>query len=167
LTGAPTQNPEEALIGACTSEPNVVAAEYLLREVWPRLVRICPKARLLIAGPGSEAIAGFQDPPNGIEFLGFVSDLDALYRRTRVLCCPIQSGGGTRIKILDAASHGVPAVSTPLGAEGIDLVPDAEIVLRSSAAGLAEACADLLTDDARAQRVGAPARKRAARSIPP
>jgi glycosyl transferase family 1 len=105
-------------------------------------------------------------PPNGLEFLGFVSDLDALYRRTRVLWRPIQSGGGTRIKILDTASHGAPAVSTPLGAEGIDLVPDAEIVLRSSAAGLAEACADLLTDDARAAggRIGAEAR---ARSIPP
>jgi glycosyltransferase involved in cell wall biosynthesis len=105
-------------------------------------------------------LTSFHHPPPGVEFLGFVSDLGALYRRTRVVCCPIQSGSGTRFKILEAASYGVPVVSTPIGAEGIDLVPDAEIVLRSSATDLAEACLDLLRDDLRARTVGASARER-------
>jgi len=152
--------PNVLFIGAYSHAPNVVAAEYLIREVWPCLMRICPKARLLIAGPRPEVIPSFQDPPSGVEFLGFVSDLNALYRRTRVLCCPIQSGGGTRVKILEAASYGVPVVSTPLGAEGIDLRTDVEIVLRNDATGLAEACADLLADDVRAHRIGTAARKR-------
>ena len=152
--------PNILFIGAYGYAPNVVAAEYLIREIWPGVARICPKARLLIAGLRSELIPSFQDPPDGVEFLGFVRDLNALYRRTRVLCCPIQSGGGTRIKILEAASYGVPVVSTPLGAEGIELTPDEEIVLRKDAKGLAEACADLLVDDARARRMGALARER-------
>jgi len=158
--GPLTKEPNVLFIGAFSYDPNRVAAEYLVQEVWPRLVKMCPKARLLIGGPRSEELPSFKTPPAGVEFLGFVSDLATLYRRTRVLCCPIQSGGGTRIKILEAASYGVPVVSTPLGAEGIDLVPDTEILLRSDALGLAEACADLLADDVRARRVGASARER-------
>jgi glycosyltransferase involved in cell wall biosynthesis len=77
-----------------------------------------------------------------------------------VVCCPIQSGGGTRIKILEAASYGVPVVSTPLGAEGLTFMPDTEILLRRSAADLAQACASLITDDGRARRMGALARER-------
>src|SRR6266566_4801676 len=153
-------NPNVLFLGAYSHQPNVLAAEYLVREVWPRLTRICPPARLLIAGPRSEEIPSFQDPPNGVEFLGFVSDLDRLYRTTRVVCCPIQSGSGTRIKILEAASYGVPVVATPLAAEGIDLVPEREILLRCDPRALAQACAELIADDARASAVGTAARER-------
>jgi glycosyltransferase involved in cell wall biosynthesis len=158
--GELAEEPNVLFIGTYGYGPNVVAAEYLIREVWPRLSRICPNARLLIAGPGAEVLAGFDNPPRGVEFLGFVSDLPALYRRTRVVCCPIQSGGGTRIKILEAASYGVPVVSTPLGAEGLTFAPETEILLRSSAADLAQACATVIMDDGRARRLGALARER-------
>ena len=153
-------NPNVLFLGAYSHQPNVLAAEYLVRDVWPQLTRICPPARLLIAGPRSEEIPSFQDPPKGVEFLGFVSDLDRLYRMTRVVCCPILSGSGTRIKILEAASYGVPVVATPLAAEGIDLVPEREILLRCDPRALAQACADLIADDARASAVGTAARER-------
>jgi hypothetical protein len=89
-----------------------------------------------------------------VEFLGFITDVTALYRRTRVMCCPIQSGAGTRVKILEAASHRVPVVSKVLGAEGLDFVGESDIVLRNDAAGLAEACGALLSDDEQAGRIG-------------
>jgi glycosyltransferase involved in cell wall biosynthesis len=155
-----TADPTVLFLGAYSYAPNVVAAEYLVREVWPRLIQLHPAARLLIAGPGAEEIPGFHHPPPGVEFLGFVPDLDSLYRRVRVVCCPIQSGGGTRIKILEAASHGIPVVATPIGAEGLDLVPEREILLRRDPRGLAQACADLLADGARASRIGTAARQR-------
>jgi glycosyltransferase involved in cell wall biosynthesis len=158
-----TTQPNVLYIGAYSYEPNVVAAEYLIREVWPLLQRLSPEARLLIAGPGAEAIPSFQERPPGVEFLGFAPDLGRLYEQTRVVCCPIQSGGGTRIKILEAASYGVPVVATTIGAEGIDLVPQREILIRDQPLELAQACAELLADDGRATRVGAAARKRVRR----
>jgi glycosyltransferase involved in cell wall biosynthesis len=158
--GPLTTEPNVLFIGSYSYGPNVVAAQYLIREIWPHLVRNCPGARLLIAGPSPEAIPSFQDPPAGVEFLGLVSDLNALYRRARVLCCPIQTGGGTRIKILEAGSYGIPVVSTRLGAEGIQLSPDAEIIIRENARDLAQACAELLLDDGRARRIGTAARER-------
>lgn len=152
--------PNILFLGTYGYDPNVVAAEYLIREVWPHLTRICPNARLLIAGPHPEQIPSYRHSPKGVEFLGFVSDLAALYLRTRVFCCPIQSGGGTRIKLLEAASYGVPIVATSLGAEGISFLKDEEIILRENGISLAEECADLILNDSRAARIGAAARNR-------
>jgi glycosyltransferase involved in cell wall biosynthesis len=152
--------PNVMFVGTYDYPPNRVAAEHLVREIWPHLSRLRPDARLLIAGPQAEEIPSFRTPPAGVDFLGFVPDMGDLYARTRVFCCPILSGGGTRVKILEAASHGVPVVSTPIGAEGIDLAPDREILLRDRAAELAEACAALLADPERAQRLGAAGRDR-------
>jgi glycosyltransferase involved in cell wall biosynthesis len=147
-------------IGTYEYRPNVVAAEYLTQRVFPILRRLCPGAHVLIAGSRPERIPSYANSPPGVEFLGFVPDLEALYGRTRVLCCPIQSGGGTRVKILEAASHGIPIVSTPIGAEGLDLIPDADILLRADASGLAEACAALLSQEDLARRMGTSARER-------
>jgi glycosyltransferase involved in cell wall biosynthesis len=158
--GLLTTEPNVLFIGTYGYSPNVVAAEYLIQRVWPLLTRLCPNARLLIAGSRPENIPSCANPPAGVEFLGFVPDLSALYRRTRLLCCPIQSGGGTRVKILEAASHGIPVVSTPIGAEGLDFTPDTHIILRGDATGLAEACAALLSKDGPAQRIGISARER-------
>jgi glycosyltransferase involved in cell wall biosynthesis len=157
---APSTEPNVLFLGTYGYPPNRVAAEYLVREIWPHLSRLRPEARLLIAGPEAENIPSFRTPPAGVQFLGFVPDLDALYARTRVFCCPIQSGGGTRVKILEAANHGVPVVSTPIGAEGIALVPEREILLRRSAEELAAGCAELLGDPERALRVGTLGRDR-------
>jgi glycosyltransferase involved in cell wall biosynthesis len=156
----PSPEPNVMFVGTYDYPPNRVAAEYLVGEIWPHVSRLRPEARLLIAGPHAEQIPAFRAPPAGVEFLGFVPDMTALYDRTRVFCCPIQSGGGTRVKILEAAGHGVPVVSTPVGAEGIELAPEREILLRESAADLAEACAALLADPERAQRLGALGRDR-------
>ena len=113
-------------VGTYGYAPNRVAAEHLVRDIWPRLVRLRPDAKLLIVGPRSEELPSFAAPPSGVQFLGFVPDLDELYARTRVFCCPVQSGGGTRLKILEAASYGIPVVSTPMGAEGIEMEPERE-----------------------------------------
>jgi glycosyltransferase involved in cell wall biosynthesis len=158
--GTLTSEPNVLFIGTYGYAPNAAAADVLIREVWPHVTRRNPNARLLIAGPHPELIPSVRNPPGGVEFLGFVSDLDALYRRTRVVCCPIRSGGGTRVKILEAASYGVPVVSTPEGVEGLDLVAETEILVRERPAGLAEACGALLADDERARRIGLLARDR-------
>jgi glycosyltransferase involved in cell wall biosynthesis len=73
---------------------------------------------------------------------------------------PLVAGGGTRLKILEAAAAGVPVVSTPIGAEGLEFVPGAEILLREDAAGFAAAVAGLLADRAAARRQAVAARAR-------
>ena len=147
-------------IGNGKFEPNRVAVRYLINKVWPILKNKCSMARILVAGPYWEETSTYKNCPNGVEFVGFVDDLSQLYNKTRLLCCPIQSGGGTRIKILEAANYGVPVVSTKLGAEGIELIPEEEIIIKDDINGIAEACANILFDDILAQRLSNAAKKK-------
>lgn len=149
-------------LGMHSYPPNRVAAEYLIEKIWP-LIRVrVPSARLVIAGRHSELIRGFSAAPTGVHFKGYVADLEALYRDTKVVCCSILSGGGTRIKIIEAALRAKPIVSTTIGAEGLDFSPDRnEIVLADEAGEFADAVVRLLSDQTAAVQMGKQAQERA------
>jgi glycosyltransferase involved in cell wall biosynthesis len=94
----------------------------------------------------------------GVEFTGFVEGLDDLYRQSRVICAPILSGGGTRVKIIEAAAYGKPIVSTRIGAEGIEMQDGKEIFLRDDPASFAKVCIRLLNDHDMCEKMGTAAR---------
>lgn len=141
-------------IGILSYAPNRNAAAYLLREVWPRVIELVPDARLLVVGSHAEGVPGYPGGENGVTFTGFVPDLSRLYERTKVACVPIQEGGGTRIKIIEAAGYGRPVVSTTIGAEGLAMEDGRDILLRDDPESFAQALADLLVDDARNRELG-------------
>jgi glycosyltransferase involved in cell wall biosynthesis len=145
-------------LGNMSYLPNIVAADYLISKIWPIILSAVPEAKLLIAGSNPDNIASFKASHTGVEFLGFVDNLDKLYKVVRVVCCPILSGGGTRIKILEAAAYGKPVVSTTIGAEGIDMRDGAEILLRDDPRYFADACIRLLNDKNYAEKIGQAAR---------
>ena len=150
--------PTLLFLGTYIYQPNIEAAEWLLSEIWPRIIRAVPSARLLIGGPHPERIPSYRTLSAGVEFLGFVEDLGELYRRSRVVCCPIRSGAGTRIKIIEAAAFGRPVVATTIGNEGLDLRDGEEVLLRDGTRGFAEACVQLLTDTELCERLAGAAR---------
>jgi glycosyltransferase involved in cell wall biosynthesis len=158
------KTPTLLFIGNFGYLPNIVGADYLISRVWPKIFSAIPNARLLIAGEHPENIRSFNADVPGVEFRGFVKKLDELYREVRVVCCPIFSGGGTRIKVLEAAAYGKPVVSTTLGAEGIDLLEGQEILLRDDPKGFSEACIQLLRNEDFANRIGKAAHSVVARS---
>jgi glycosyltransferase involved in cell wall biosynthesis len=136
------------LIGAYHYRPNVEAAERLITAIWPLIRSQVPQARLIIAGSSPELIGAFRSHPPGVEFTGIVDDLEALYRRSRVVCCPLLNGGGTRFKLIEAAAYAKPMVSTAIGAEGLSFNDGAAIVIREDDRSIADACVRLLEDDA-------------------
>ncbi len=144
-------------IGTYGYPPNADAAEYLIKRVFPLVRRSRPDARLVIAGESPEKLPSYGRPPAGVAFTGFVQSLDAVYRSATVVCCPILAGGGTRIKIIEAAAARKAIVSTTLGAEGLALENDHEILLRDSPETFAEACLQLFDDSARRMALGAAA----------
>jgi glycosyltransferase involved in cell wall biosynthesis len=145
-------------LGPMSYPPNKVAADYLIGTIWPTILAALPDARLLIAGAYPERISSFAESPPGVEFLGFVDDLEKLYKKVRVVCCPILAAGGTRIKILEAAAYGKPVVSTTIGAEGIGLEDEKGILLRDDPKSFAEACMRLLKDKNYAVKIAHAAR---------
>jgi glycosyltransferase involved in cell wall biosynthesis len=148
-------------LGAYTYAPNIAGAEFLITKVWPLVRAAAPDAQLVIAGNRSDRIQNFAHPPAGVRFVGFVDDLPRLYGDAQVVCCPIQSGGGTRIKIIEAAAHARPVVSTTIGAEGLQFQDEREILIADAPAQFARACIRLLEDLPLATRLGTMARERA------
>ncbi len=154
----PAPDPTLLYLGTYGYQPNCDAADRLIRQIWPLVRAQLPEARLLIAGKGPERIASFRSAPPGVTFTGFVDDLDQLYAASRVVACPITVGGGTRLKLVEAASYGRPMVSTQIGAEGLEFEDGREILLRDDDSSFAEACILLLRDQATCTRLGEAAR---------
>jgi glycosyltransferase involved in cell wall biosynthesis len=140
-------------------QPNLQAANFLIEKIWPHIFREMPTAKLIVAGRESQKIRSYSQPPVGVEFTGFVEDLEALYRRSRVVCCPILSGGGTRIKMLEAAAYGKPIVSTAIGAEGLLMLNEKDFLMRNNPNAFAVACVELLKNTQLCKELGASVRK--------
>lgn len=134
-------------LGILNYEPNRVAAEYVIDRIWPSVRERVPDARLIIAGRFAECVAQYTAPPLGVEFTGFVNDLDELYDAIQVVVCPILSGSGTRIKIIEAAAHGKPIVSTHIGAEGLRFENEKEIIIRNTPSDFADAVVQFLLNN--------------------
>jgi glycosyltransferase involved in cell wall biosynthesis len=112
-----------------------------------------PEARLLLVGrePSAEvrALASAD-----IEVTGTVPDVRPYLARARVALAPLRSGGGTRLKVLEALDAGRPIVSTTIGIEGLeDLVGDGALVA-DDAQGFADRVVELLSDPERAAKAG-------------
>ena len=154
-----SSDPTLLLLGSYRYPPNADAANFLIEEVLPLIQHELPQARLIIAGGSPEHIRSYEQGAKNVEFTGFVDDLDELYQRSRVVCCPIFAGGGTRIKMIEAAAYGKPIVATSIGAEGLNMVPDQDFFLRNTAEDFANGCIRLLNNDELCKKLGSSARE--------
>lgn len=145
-------------LGRLQFEQNATAADHLIENIWPIVKASLPEARLFIAGASPDCLASYARKPDGVTFVGFVDDLERLYEGVTAVCCPVLYGSGTRVKILEAAAHGRAVVSTTIGAEGIELKQDEEILLRDDPRSFAEACIRVLADRSLAASMGQRAR---------
>lgn len=146
-------------LGAYHYAPNREAAERLATRIMPLVLKHVPDARLLIAGAGSHDLPSRRITPPGVEYLGFVADLKELYARSKIVCCPITRGGGTRIKLIEAAGYAKPIVSTAIGAEGLSFIDGRDLLIRHSDESFADACVQLLQDGDLCARLGTAARR--------
>jgi len=142
-----------AFVASMGWAPNVDAAVWLGREIWPEVVARVPKARLLLVGkdpaPAVQALAG-----EYVEVTGTVADVRPFLARARVVVAPLRAGGGTRLKIMEALDLGRPVVATSLGCEGMEDLVGQGVLLADSVSDLAASIAALLLDPARAAALG-------------
>lgn len=110
--------------------PNRDAVLYMAESVWPELSRRLPEARLTIVGASPpQAILDLAARDPRVTATGFVDDVRPYMERAQVYLCPMRDGGGTRLKILDALAMGVPIVATQMALEGIDVVPEQDVLV--------------------------------------
>jgi len=143
-------------VGTLGHLPNVDALSFFCTEVLPRLRG---RTRLDIVGAcAPEEVRRLGALPD-VRLLGPVPDLAPVYAAADVVVVPLRTGGGTRIKILEAFAHGRPVVSTPHGAEGLAARHGEHLLIAATPAAFAARCRELIEDGALAARLVANARE--------
>ncbi len=145
-------------VGSFGHPPNVDAVVHFCREILPRLQKLCARpVEFIVAGPDPDRrLASLEGTPN-LRLLGWVDDLTPVYRDSDIVVVPLRAASGTRLKILEAFTCGRPIVSTPLGAEGLNVTSGRELLLAPDSETFAQACATLLADPAQQTRLAAEA----------
>jgi len=146
--------------GAINYYPNTDGATFFVKQVFPLLRARYPKLRLRIVGPIPDALIPTLSDER-VDVVGFVDDVIAEIARSTVVVVPLRIGGGTRLKIVEAMSMGKPIVSTRLGAEGIDVSHEKELLLADTPSDLGREIGRVLDDPALGQRLGGEARRTA------
>ena len=146
-------------LGSFRHLPNQEGLEWFARHVLPRILQQRPNARLVVIGsdpPQRHSLSGNTD---AIELVGFVDDVMEPLRRYSLFVCPILSGSGVRVKLLEAFASGIPVVSTTIGAEGL-ATQDGDICgLADDPQHFADTVVRLLTNQAEARDLAVRARK--------
>jgi glycosyltransferase involved in cell wall biosynthesis len=101
-----------------------------------------------------------QDTDPSFRLFGEGNDTRPHWAKAAVAVVPLRAGGGTRLKILEAAASGVPVVSTSIGAEGLEFERDREILLADDAEGFAAGIVGLLGNGERRAQMARAARAR-------
>ncbi len=132
-------------LGGLHYPPNAEGILWFAKEVFPAVLAAVPSACLTIIGKEPPAeLTELNIPATNLEVTGYIDDPKPYLTETAAFIVPILAGGGMRVKILDAWKWGLPVVSTTVGAEGIQVTPQQDILIADSADDFAAATILLL-----------------------
>lgn len=146
LRAALPEAPEVLFLGRMDYGPNVDGVRHLLEDVVPHLRHRDAVVRVVGANPPPSIGRLAEQSQLTVEVTGFVPATEPYLDAARVLVVSLRSGGGTRLKILEALARGLPVVTTSLGCEGLGLEDGRDALIADDPAQLA-ACVDRLLDD--------------------
>ncbi|MBS2936456.1 glycosyltransferase family 4 protein [Nocardioides sp. J2M5] len=151
---ATAARPVVVVVSYLARDENDKAALWTLDHVWPQVLEQRPDAELRLVGGGAterlRARVAALPAGSGVVLTGFVDDLDAEYDAAAVSLVPVLQGAGVKFKTVEALCHGVPVVTTTVGAEGID-GDDLYAGLGDDPTHLADALVEALRDPSAAQ----------------
>jgi glycosyltransferase involved in cell wall biosynthesis len=138
--------------------PNVEAVRYFVTAILPRILTARPSAVFHVVGaqPKPEVLALASEH---VIIHRDVEDVRPYYANAAVVVVPLLSGGGTRLKILEAAASGKAIVTTSVGVEGLAFEHARDLIVEDRADGLAERIVSLLSDPVGRSWLGASARR--------
>ena len=148
---------EPALIfcGSLDYAPNKNGLLWFYETIWPKLKIAIEGITLTIIGRNGHdnAYALLKIDPQ-INFIGEVKDVTAYYQKNSIAIVPLLEGSGTRIKILEAMSFGLPVISTSIGAEGIDYIENKHVFIANDSIAFQEVIIDTVNKPAILKKIG-------------
>jgi glycosyltransferase involved in cell wall biosynthesis len=158
LAAAHERHPRRiGFVGSFEHAPNVEAVRHFLAHILPRIRLQLPGVEFVVAGSSPPAKLTAAAGP-GVSFAGFVDDLAGFLRGCGAVAIPLQSGGGIKIKTLEALAAGAAVVSTAIGAEGTGARNGEHLLIRDTPDEFASAVLAVLRDTELASRLGAAGR---------
>lgn len=152
MTRALTRSPENGpvlFLASADYPPNRDAGNWVVNDVWPLVQRVLPSARLQIAGRRSREVFGGASDVPGIEVVGEVSEVGALYESAVAVLAPVRSGGGQQLKVIEAMSHARLVVATDFSARSVPSSLDSLSVVADTPSAYAEAIVEVLNNPRR------------------
>lgn len=146
-------------LGSFRHMPNQEAIFWFCRNVLPLILERRPNARFVMVGSDPPPRHGLPGPQHAIELRGFVDDIREPLSRYAIFVCPILSGSGVRVKLLEAFAAGIPSVSTRIGAEGLAIEDGQFCALADTPEAFAGKVVKLLEDAAAARAMAERARQ--------
>jgi len=145
--------------GALTYNANFDAIKFFLRDVFPSIKAQRPGASLRITG-GYDGVPIHELPlGHGAELTGYLDDIRPAVAQSWACVVPLQVGGGTRLKILEAMALGTPVVSTSKGAQGLAITHEKDILIADEPGDFAQAVLRLLGDERMRARLSSNGRR--------
>jgi glycosyltransferase involved in cell wall biosynthesis len=145
-------------IGSFRHDPNRIAMDWFVNNVMPLVLEREPRAKLIVAGSDPPPAHAYSDFSGALQMLGYVDDVREPLGRYSVFVCPILSGSGVRVKLLEAYAAGIPVVSTRVGAEGLAVKDGEFCALSDDPAGFADRVLALFENPKAAAEMAARAR---------
>ncbi len=135
-------------VGTLNYAPNVKGLRWFVETIFPAFRRVYADAKLIVVGRyPTEKVRAICETTSGIELYPDVEDIMAFYRDCRAVVVPLLAGGGTRIKILEAAFAMRPVLSTTVGAEGLEFRDGKELLLFQNSSGFLKGYAHLTNEE--------------------
>jgi sugar transferase (PEP-CTERM/EpsH1 system associated) len=152
-------SPSVIFTGLMDYGPNVDAAAWFCDEILTRLRHKIPDLSFKIVGSRPHPKVLELGKKDGVRVTGEVADIRPYLAESSALVVPLRSGGGTRLKILEAMAMGRSVISTTLGAEGLDVTPEVNILIADSAEQFVNHILLLLASPETAGRLGTAGRQ--------
>jgi glycosyltransferase involved in cell wall biosynthesis len=151
---SPPRISDLVFVGSMDWMPNIHAVQEFVSQILPLIRRRRPDCSMVIVGrdPAPEIRALAEADPN-IRVTGTVPDVRPYLWGAGVSIVPIYIGGGTRLKIYESMAARVPVVSTSVGAEGLAIDPPRNIRIADEPQAFADACLELLENEAERERI--------------
>lgn len=147
----PPKQPDTLIFtGSFRYRPNYEAMVWFLAQVFPHIVVERPLVKLTITGDHDNL--PLPTVPN-VHLAGFVDDIQREIAAATISIVPLHSGGGTRLKILEALALKTAVVSTPKGAEGLAVENGRHLLIAEQPQAFAAAIMQLLDDEGLRRRL--------------
>ncbi|MBL0045662.1 MAG: glycosyltransferase [Flavobacteriales bacterium] len=154
----PTGAPVFFHLGSMDWSPNEEGIRWLLSNVWPKVSKEYPEAKLHLAGNKMpKDLLALK--AHGVVVTGRVDDADTYMAERHVMVVPLFSAGGMRVKIIEGMAMGKCVISTAIGAEGIDYTDGVDILIANSPTEMAERMCDLFDKPDLVAAIGTKARE--------